>query len=175
MSYSDLVVNDTYYALVVSGFQSSVAASAGVASSQVALVSVYAGSVAVDATVSYIDLDMAAGSTPDAFSTTLGDSSLLADVFANSEVLGAYASSASAGSVVTTVVTPSPAAGTQSLISAEGAGHVGSAEAASNSGNNTAGSDASAPGDTGGTGVTVDNTGGSDAPIITCPTGSDMI
>eukprot|EP00854_Cymbomonas_tetramitiformis_P010512 gene10512-12438_t len=120
MSYPDLVANATYYALVVSGYRSSIAASAGVSSSQVALVSVYAGSAAVDTTVSFSDSDLAAGSTPDALSTTLGDSGLLADVFAGSEVLGAYSNSVSASSVVTTAVTQTPTAVTRSPISADG-------------------------------------------------------
>ncbi|KAK3274023.1 hypothetical protein CYMTET_17771 [Cymbomonas tetramitiformis] len=108
LSYTDLVADTAYYNQVVAEYKASVAASAGVASGQVAVTSVYAGSVALDTEVSYSDQDVSAGTDPDAFAATLGNSSLLADVFSNSDALGSHANTADASSIVTTAVTSTP-------------------------------------------------------------------
>ncbi|KAK3260865.1 hypothetical protein CYMTET_30200, partial [Cymbomonas tetramitiformis] len=108
LSYTDLVADTAYYNQVVAEYKASVAASAGVASGQVAVTSVYAGSVALDTEVSYSDQDISAGTDPDAFTSTLGNSSLLADVFSSSGALGSHANTADASSVVTTAVTSTP-------------------------------------------------------------------
>ncbi|KAK3285195.1 hypothetical protein CYMTET_7187 [Cymbomonas tetramitiformis] len=54
------------------------------------------------------DQDISAGTDPDALTATLGNSSLLADVFSSSDALGSHANTADASSVVTTAVTSTP-------------------------------------------------------------------
>ncbi|KAK3263050.1 hypothetical protein CYMTET_28124 [Cymbomonas tetramitiformis] len=63
---------------------------------QVAIISVYAGSVVMATTVTYTAEDTAAGASSDAFVALLGDSTSVANIFAGSAVLRDYASSATA-------------------------------------------------------------------------------
>ncbi|KAK3289598.1 hypothetical protein CYMTET_2983 [Cymbomonas tetramitiformis] len=105
MSYTDLSANNTLYNLVIQSYSTTVSDAAKVPSSQVLVTSVYAGSVIIDTTVHYSEMDMAAGASPDSLSSILsGGFSSLVEMFASSNILADYAS---AGVSATTAVTTS--------------------------------------------------------------------
>ncbi|KAK3273063.1 hypothetical protein CYMTET_18677, partial [Cymbomonas tetramitiformis] len=107
LSYADLVADAAFLYQFTSDYKSAIATSAGVPTTQVGIYSISAGSVVVVSSVEYTDTDIAAGSSPDTFASTLADTSLLAELFSASDVLNSYASSASASALSKMVVTAS--------------------------------------------------------------------
>ncbi|KAK3241696.1 hypothetical protein CYMTET_48565 [Cymbomonas tetramitiformis] len=121
LAYTDLVGNATHYSLVTSEYTTLVAVGAGVNSSQVVITSLYAGSVVIATTVSYMSETTAAGASQDAFVALLQNSTLVAGMFAGSALLGNYASSATSSLADSTAsVTPTADMGLAAVDPGEG-------------------------------------------------------